>query len=277
MNIQGYSSSFFALQNSPFSAAAKGASGASPLSAKMQVATQTAADKTATAQTFANEMVRRLEQNSVQGNFKDTKGEDVQFDSDAVERSTNLAKSLTDTTDFVRSRYGDKAATAFMGIITQSVGDGAVSEQALGRGMLNAVRFVDRNFGFSEGDALINNLNGNLNDAVNEYFDNGQLEKIYASKPGESFSQSALAGFAAKVQQHYGSDASDTVTSLIEEALKDSENSLGGLRSGMKNAKGWLEEKFGIDAQQDAALMNAATSSETQAPPVKGMLLNASV
>ncbi len=94
-------------------------------------------------------MVRRLEQNSLR-NIPDKEGENSQFDSNAVERSANLAKSLTETADFVRSRFGDKAATAFMGIMARNVGDGSVSEQSIGGGMLDAVRFIDRNFGFDE-------------------------------------------------------------------------------------------------------------------------------
>jgi hypothetical protein len=276
VKIQGYSASFFNLFSNPQSVPGGGTQ--SPTSP--QLVTDSGKHEQSVQDTFANDLVRRLEANALRNTpTKDENGEDQQLASESVERSTNLAKSLTETADFVRSRFGNKASTAFMGIMIQSVGDGTVNEKSVGRGMLEAVKFVDRNFGFSEGDELISNLNGNLNEAVNDYFDNGQLEKIYASQPGQSFSNGQISGFAAKVHQVYGKDAAKSVTNLIEEALENSDKPLEGVREGVKNARDWLGENYGMNPQQEMALTPEESSASGLHPAasVKGLLVNASV
>ncbi|QJT09996.1 hypothetical protein [Oceanidesulfovibrio marinus] len=97
--------------------------------------------------------------------------------------ASRLGSALAQTAEFIRGKFGDDAATAAMGIIYKSVGDGPLSEENLGKGLLNVVRMVDKNYGFAAGDTLMGQLNGELNNALNDYFDNGFQETFFAVTP----------------------------------------------------------------------------------------------
>ncbi len=92
----------------------------------------------------------------------------------------DLEKALADTVSYMADKFGDKAATAMIGLVYKRVGDGAVTEENLGNALLDVVKFVDQNFGIEAGDGLIEHLNGTLNDSLNAYFDNGSNEDFLA-------------------------------------------------------------------------------------------------
>ena len=116
--------------------------------------------------TFANEMIRRM-------------GEE--FDADGQPKDvTSLRDSLASTMDWMRERFGDEAAAAAAGMVLQSTSSG-ITEETMGNGLLNALKFIDRNFGFAAGDAAIANFNSGINSELNDYFDNGKTEIFFAS------------------------------------------------------------------------------------------------
>lgn len=115
--------------------------------------------------TFANEIIRRM---------GETTGEDGQ-----PKDSTDLRHSLGQTLDWMRERFGDETAAAAAGMILQSTASG-VNEETLGNGLLNTVKFIDRNFGFTAGDAVMAEYNSGINTELNQYFDNGQNEIFFA-------------------------------------------------------------------------------------------------
>lgn len=100
--------------------------------------------------------------------------------------ASRLGSALAQTAEFIRSEFGDDAATAAMGIVYKNAGNGPLSEDSLGKGLLNVVRMVDRNYGFAAGDKLMGHLNGELNNALNDYFDNGFQETFFAVSPETS-------------------------------------------------------------------------------------------
>lgn len=118
---------------------------------------------------FANEIVRRLE--SGQEGSLDLEGQHKDAD--------DLRHSLGRTMDWIRDRFGDETAAAAAGMVLQSTSSG-VTEDSLSNGLLNTLRFIDRNFGFAAGDEAIGRFNSNLNGALNDYFDNGSEELFYA-------------------------------------------------------------------------------------------------
>lgn len=118
-----------------------------------------------TSQAFAADIARRI-------------APDEEMDADAL---SSLEASLARTIDSVRGIYGKDAATAVMGAVYKNIGEAPVSEESLGAGFLDAIRLIDKNFGVSAGDAFIENLNGDLNDAMNAFFNNGVNEVFYAS------------------------------------------------------------------------------------------------
>lgn len=137
-----------------------------------------------------------------------------------------LSGALSGSVRWVADKFGDAAATAVMGIVYKSIGDGPVTEDALGEGLLNALRFVDRQFGTTSGDAFMAQLNGGgLNDALNDYFDNGLSERFMVAGAGnlaDDAVQGAEAAKATLVQQAADEDGggSDAMQSLLDTLRK---------------------------------------------------------
>ena len=116
--------------------------------------------------TFANEVIRRMgEEIDAEGQPKDI---------------TALRHSLGSTMDSLRERFGDETAAAAAGMVLQATSSG-VTEETLGEGLLNTVKFIDRNFGIAAGDAVMGNFNSGINTELNEYFDNGKNEMFFAA------------------------------------------------------------------------------------------------
>ena len=134
-----------------------------------------------------------------------------------------LSGALSGSVRWVADKFGDAAATAVMGIVYKSIGDGPVTEDALGEGLLNALRFVDRQFGTASGDAFMAQLNGGgLNDALNDYFDNGLSERFMVAGAGnlaDGAVQGAEAAKATLVRQAAegdGGGGTDAMQSLLD-------------------------------------------------------------
>lgn len=190
----------------------------------------------ATADVFGADIVRRAvapaQSTATQGADSGegaSGGNDVAATQDA-ERSA-LAGALADSVRWMATNHGDAAATAIMGIVYKRVGDGPVTEDALGNGLLDAVRFVDRQFGTTAGDAFMAKLNGDggaagtsLNDALNKYFDNGLNERFMVAGSGNLAAMAVQQAEAAKATltqradsgEDGGDGAADPLKSLLD-------------------------------------------------------------
>lgn len=160
---------------------------------------------------------------------------------DTGQDTSSLASSLIDSIDFIGKQFGADAATAAMGIVYQRIGDGNISEDALGNGLLDVIRFMDRNFGFEGGDQVMAQFNGALNDAVNDYFDNGLSEKFYAVTPETTTITQAVPKLVDQIQQAYGDQMAQSVADVIESNL-ESGLTLTNLRRGIAQAKNLLSQ-----------------------------------
>ncbi|MEG6505163.1 hypothetical protein [Nitratidesulfovibrio sp. 1201_IL3209] len=133
-----------------------------------------------------------------------------------------LSGALSGSVRWMADTFGDAAATAVMGIVYKRIGDGPVTEDALGDGLLDALRFVDRQFGTASGDAFMAQLNGGgLNDALNDYFDNGLNERFLVAGAGnlaDDAVQGVEAAKATLVQQVADGDGggTDPMQSLLD-------------------------------------------------------------
>lgn len=164
---------------------------------------------------FANEVVRRLE--SADGAPLDSEGQPKDSD--------DLRQSLGQTMDWIRERFGDETASAAAGMILQSTASG-VTEDTLGEGLLNTLKFIDRNFGYAAGDSAIAQFNGSLNTALNDYFDNGQNELFYAVSPAETGEASQAQSLSARFFSHAVQEGSegevvDPTKQLLDELQKE--------------------------------------------------------
>ncbi|WP_035067639.1 hypothetical protein [Nitratidesulfovibrio termitidis] len=183
-----------------------------------------------TADVFGADIVRRA---SVAPAATDTTGTTTNAATDAASTAPTdaerdaLSGALSGSVRWVADKFGDAAATAVMGIVYKSIGDGPVTEDSLGEGLLNALRFVDRQFGTTSGDAFMAQLNGGgLNDALNDYFDNGLSERFMVAGAGnlaDDAVQGAEAAKATLVQQaaeEDGDGGTDAMQSLLDTLRK---------------------------------------------------------
>lgn len=139
---------------------------------------------------FAAEVVRRTVRNApaaavasnpaAQGDSAQDTKPDAAASPKADAETAALQNALSGTIDYVTQRHGAKAATAVMAIVMKRIGNGGVTEESLGNGLLDATRFLDRQFGTSAGDAFMDQMNGELNTSLNDYFDNGHSERFFA-------------------------------------------------------------------------------------------------
>lgn len=141
--------------------------------------------------TFAEEMTKALSA------YKDPQG-------DSQDPSA-LVQSLTQAVESIRSIAGDGAASAAMGALLKKAKSGNLTEDSLRDGMLEAMSFVDQNAGVDAGDKVMAVFNGQVNDEMNTFFNNGSDEHfavILKDSQGEAVFDSArdaakaLYGFA---------------------------------------------------------------------------------
>lgn len=143
------------------------------------------------AGTFAEEMTKALSATKdPQGNSQDP---------------TALVQSLTQAVESIRGIAGDGAASAAMGALLKKARSGNLTEDSLRDGMLEAMGFVDQNAGVDAGDKVMAVFNGQVNDEMNKFFNNGSDEHfavILKDSSGEAVFDSArdaakaLYGFA---------------------------------------------------------------------------------
>jgi len=188
---------------------------------------------------FANEIVRRLEEGREgQGGNLDTESESKD--------SSDLRHSLGQAMDWVRERFGDETAAAAAGMVLQSTSSG-VSEDTLSDGLLNTLKFIDRNFGVAAGDAAIAKFNGTLNDSLNEYFDNGHNELFHAVETPAGASPVQSLGSRILAQQSQEVEGSEETKTLAEQLLNKLKEEL--------DEKGALQETASkIEAEMDGSI-----------------------
>lgn len=221
---------------------------------------------------MASELVRRLDLNSLR-NEDGAKGK-------GFDESKHLQLSMSKAFNKVEKEFGHAASVAVMGIFAAAVDDGGVSEEAIGEAMLDSVRFMDRNFGFAAGDKLMGMFNRDLNKRVNQYFDNGFNEQIYVKGDLTGAITKAVNEVSAIVMERFGQEDAEAVTAMISEALEESGGSLGGaLRSSLRDAAAYLEEKYGAEAVAGLGLdlAQAAYSPAGGDSLEPGSFLNATV
>jgi len=201
-------------------------------------------------QTFANEMVRRM-------------GEQVGEDGQAKDTS-DLRHSLGSTMDWLRDKFGDETAAAAAGMILQSTSSG-VNEDTLGEGLLNTLKFIDRNFGIAAGDATMAQFNSGINSALNEFFDNGKMEMFFdagAVQPGDvTATQDVNTRFFMQAAE--ASESKGEETNLNEKLLEDIKKELDNI-AGLQT----LTSKFEADFNPTKATTEAAMTAYETVPQI---------
>ncbi len=232
-------------------------------------------DHAGISRTFAQDIVRRIQAQPLPQ--EETREQDSVGQSQAG--LDTLEQSLTRAVDYVRSNFGDAAAQATMGLVYKEIGNAPVSEDSLGQGLLQALRFVDRNFGFAAGDRLMAFFNSDLNQAVNEYFDNGLIEVFYAAAPsnGAGAGQGMAEGLGTllgqalgDMAQEYATDAAKTLVEQFLAALEQGEGPFAALRRAVDATGQELAGTYGGEAEDHAGVLGQALAPLLQAAPLAG-------
>lgn len=193
---------------------------------------------------------------------------------------SDLAGALANAAEFIEGKFGHEAATAFKGIVISNSGD-QITEDSLSNGLLKSIQFIDRNFGFAAGDQVMDHFNSNLNNAMNDYFENGLQEHFFASSP-ESGAQMTLQNTFAQVSQQFGEDTAENIKSLIEQVLDDEGKSLDSLKKGLDKGLSEAEKTNPGITDLTAPLaageiMDKMQAGSYVAAPAPGSVLNLSV
>ena len=139
-----------------------------------------------------------------------------------------LEKSLTEAVSFVEDNFGDRAARTFMGVVLRNAATKPMNEDDLGNALVDGLEFIDRAFGIAAGDKAMAFFNGDLNEAVNGYFQNGRNESFLSmdmqqasAKLGQAMGQAVSA-----MMDKFQAKAVDPNALLMDQAKKDQEDTL---------------------------------------------------
>ncbi len=187
---------------------------------------------------------------------------ETETDEDGEGASEHLQDALAGAMDHIRENYGDEAADAAMGVVYNNLGSGEVTEDSLGAGLLNAVKFIDNNFGFAAGDNVIGFFNGDLNESLNDYFQNGFNEQFIAVNGAEGSYNSltnAVSSAMASLTENYGEEAAQSVTDIIINNLEQGGFNRDSLSKGLAEAENWLNNALG---EEEGALAATGLQSD---------------
>ena len=226
-----------------------------------------------TSGAFAADIVNRIKKKSPSAPQTEQQQHEASYAQMGAEQKANNAKdlsglqaSLENTINYVAKHHGSQAATAVMGIVYQNVGMDNVSEETLGQGFMQAIKFIDRNFGISEGNQLMGELNQGVNKEMNEYFDNGQNEVFFdASDP-----KSALRTAKGIMQ---------SMDNMLEKAIDNIESPEIDLSELSKAAKKIREQTMKAVAKKmvEQGELPPAYTQEYLGNAIPGQLLNAEI
>ncbi len=234
----------------------------------LQVRTATQTD--ASSQAFAQDIVNRIQTTATPSQEENTTGgATVQNASESdstqdarADATSELQRSLAQAVDYVRDNFGDTAAQATMGLVYKQIGNEGVTEDNLGKGLLNALRFIDRNFGFAAGDKVMAYFNQDVNKAINERFDNGLMETFYAAPARASANSQGLSlnSVMQEVTDKNGVDVAQTLMESLEQALAQGEKPAAALRKATTSAAETMAAQYGGDARTYETLMSDTLS-----------------
>ncbi len=220
-----------------------------------------------TAEIFAADIARRID-----GAAMPQSGESKPQEAGVTENSfygvtrgdlKALEKALAGVMDKIVENFGLKAGAVAQALVYKRIGEDGITEDNLGNGLLDALKFIDKQFGPEAGDGLIAFMNRGVNKELNEFFGNGRSEEFYVSTDAAdaAASKTAAGGQVLAGWMNKSIDAGGEMPSImdvlkqlakdLEEKLrKEMESSSPGMLSGDISAQ--MAEQLGAYAAQNA-------------------------
>jgi len=199
----------------------------------------------AVGSSFAYDLTKRISQSTGLGAADASKGmgaaakpatsatptvDDEQAAAQAEKQSHlhKLESALANTVSYMKEKHGEQAASAMIGIVYKSIGNGEINEQSLGNAFLDVTRFIDKNFGTDSGDAFMAHLNGNLNDSMNAFFDNGQNETFMVAPSSSGGGSGSGSIDASGLMESITTQYTEMIKEMLEEARANPETTAMG-------------------------------------------------
>ncbi|MDR1241563.1 MAG: hypothetical protein LBM00_02090 [Deltaproteobacteria bacterium] len=207
------------------------------------------------ADSFAFDLSKRISASQKLNNAKEADALDPENSAAREEKFGQLRRleqALGGVVNYMAETHGEKAAGVMLGLVYKRLGQDEITEENLGNAFLDVTRFIDANFGFAEGDAFMAELNGSLNAAMNDFFDNGLNERFMAAPAGWD---SAAAGVSPEGLRD----------KLTAEAARYAESVLSMLK----------EARAGQPEKSNPGIMDYVQSRQSYT--LRGVMLNASV
>ena len=188
-----------------------------------------------------------------------------------------LEKALAGMMDKIVEKFGVQAGGVAQALVYKKIGEDEITEENLGNGLLDALKFIDKQFGPEAGDELIAFMNNGINKELNAFFDNGHSEEFYVSTDAAD----AAAGKAAAGGQMLAgwmNKSIDTggempsIMDVLKELAKDLEEKL---RKGMENVS--PDMLSGDISAQMAEQLEAYAAQTAPSVLVPGMVLEETV
>jgi hypothetical protein len=162
---------------------------------------------------FAQNVAQRIEASMAKTDRDSQKNGSKGTTRDSSELSASMARAM----EFIRSEFGDRAATTTMALVYKGLSKDEITEEQLSQGLLSAMALIDRQFGFAAGDKVIDFFNSDLNKAVNDFFDNGQNEVFFAAEPGAHAQSLSASGLAQETTTEANKEAANSILELLRQ------------------------------------------------------------
>ena len=151
-----------------------------------------------TAETFAADISRRIAGTAMPepatGKAQDEAASAENFVYGVTRQDLkDLESALAGVINNIVEKFGVKAGNIAQALVYKKIGEDEVTEDNLAGGLLDALKFIDKQFGPEAGDELIAFMNRGVNKELNEFFDNGHNEEFYVSTDAAAAANNAAA------------------------------------------------------------------------------------
>ena len=151
-----------------------------------------------TAETFAADISRRIAGTAMPASATGKEQDATASAENSVYGVTtqdlkDLENALAGVINNIVEKFGVKAGNIAQALVYKKIGEDEITEDNLAGGLLDALKFIDKQFGPEAGDELIAFMNRGVNKELNEFFDNGHSEEFYVSTDAATTANNAAA------------------------------------------------------------------------------------
>ena len=138
-----------------------------------------------------------------------------------------LEKAFAGFFNSIVDKFGVDVGAVSQALIYKRIGEEEITEETLADGLLDTLKFIDKQFGPEAGDEMIALVNKGLNKELNAYFDNGKNEEFVVSVNGEVDGANAVAAAIGEfMEARNGEMGGDGIMAILKKLAKELEEEL---------------------------------------------------